>query len=311
MPDGQSTDIGERWVAAMRRGDHAAAWAVSDEVLALRDPAGRDDGRLPYHRRWVWHGRSLAGREVLVRCYHGLGDTIQFARFLPLLARLAERVVVEAQPSLIPLLAASDLSARFIPFVPEHPQAPVSGSVEIMELSHALRLPPLAAKPPYLHVLQDEIAAQRRRLAATAPIAALCWRPGNWDRERSLALDALAACFPRSWRLLQLQPDACAEERQAAPFLNPDDRLPRILDTAALIACADLVVTADSMVAHLAGALGRRGMVLLKSEADWRWENGTRSSWYPTLRLFRQPVAGDWHGALRALTAALARWPTD
>jgi ADP-heptose:LPS heptosyltransferase len=110
---------------------------------------------------------------------------------------------------------------------------------------------------------------------------------------------------------LQLQPDASAEERTAAPFLNPEDRLTRILETAALIACADLVVTADTMVAHLAGALGRPGIVLLKCDADWRWENGAHSTWYPTLRLIRQTTRGDWGRALLALRATLARWPAD
>jgi hypothetical protein len=311
MPAGQSSDVAAQWIAAMRSGDHDAAWAVSDKVLAARDPATRDDERLPYHRRWVWDGSPLVGREVLVRCYHGLGDTIQFVRFVPLLARIAAVVVVEAQPCLVPLLEASNLGARFMPFAPTRPRPPRARCIEMMELSHALRLSPGAAKPPYLCVVQQEIDAQRARFAGARPTAALCWRAGGWDRERSLALDALAACLPRSWQLLQLQLDASAEERRAAPFLNPEDRLARILDTGGLIASADLVVTTDTMVAHLAGALGRPGMVLLKHEADWRWETGARSSWYPTLRLFRQTRRGDWHGVLRALTAALERWPAD
>jgi hypothetical protein len=311
MPEGNTADPAALWLAAMRRGDHEAAWAISDEVLAARNPATRDDPRLPCHQRWVWDGSSLAGREVLVRCYHGLGDTIQFARFLPSLARIAANVVVEVQPCLGPLLAASGLGARFIPFVPARPHPPLAGCIEIMELCHALRLPPHAAAPPYLCVPPEETARQPARAASAIPVAGLCWRAGGWDPERSLALDSLVACIPPSWQLLCLQPDASFDERRTAPFLNSEDRLARILDTAALIAGADLVVTADTMVAHLAGALGRPGMVLLKHQADWRWESGARSSWYPTLRLFRQAAPGDWFGALRVLTAALERWPED
>jgi Glycosyltransferase family 9 (heptosyltransferase) len=310
MPDGRNADAASRWMAAMRRGEHEAAWTVSDAVLAARDEASSDDAGLPYHRRWLWDGSSLAGCEVLVRCYHGLGDTLQFARFLPALARMAA-VIVEAQPCLLPLLETSSLATRFVPFAPERPHPPLARCVEIMELSHALRLSPRAVAPPYLRVPQAEIAEQRQRFAGTRPIAALCWRPGKWDRERSPPLDALLRCFPPTWRLVQLQPDASAAERRAARFLNAEDRLARILDTAALISCADLVVTADTMVAHLAGALGRPGAVLLKCEADWRWESGKRSSWYPTLQLFRQARPGDWVSALRALTTALACSPAD
>src|SRR5690242_16871168 len=93
-------------MAAMRRGDFAAAWRINDAVLAARDPRGRDDPRLPYHLRWVWDGRSVWDRHVLVRCYHGLGDTLQFARYLPALRARARSVTLECQPPLLPLLAS-------------------------------------------------------------------------------------------------------------------------------------------------------------------------------------------------------------
>ncbi|CAM3896174.1 hypothetical protein [Paracoccus yeei] len=70
--------MGDPWTRAMRRGDFAAAWDIAAQGLSLRDPAGRDDPALPYHLRWVWDGRAFDGRDVLVRCYHGLGDTLMF-----------------------------------------------------------------------------------------------------------------------------------------------------------------------------------------------------------------------------------------
>ena len=108
-------------MAAMRRGDFAAAHAVSDGVLASRDPRRRDDPSLPYHRRWVWDGRPVEGADVLIRCYHGLGDTLQFARFIPGLVRRAASVAVEAPPALLPLLAGLG-GVRLIPFDPAIPR---------------------------------------------------------------------------------------------------------------------------------------------------------------------------------------------
>jgi hypothetical protein len=92
----------DRWTSAIAQGDYEGAWDISAALLGRLDPATRDDPRLPYHRRWVWDGTALRGRDVLVRCYHGLGDTIQFLRYLPLLRKIAASVTLEVQPALIP-----------------------------------------------------------------------------------------------------------------------------------------------------------------------------------------------------------------
>ena len=89
-------DTEAEWMAAMRRGDFDAAWAISDSVIAARNPAARDDPAIPYHRRWVWNGAPIHGQNVLVRCYHGLGDTLQFVRFLPALRACAAAVTMES-----------------------------------------------------------------------------------------------------------------------------------------------------------------------------------------------------------------------
>ena len=100
------------------------AHAISDEVLRARDPATHDDCNLPYHLRWVWDGRPLDGKDVLVRCYHGLGDTLQFARFLPALARRTASLHVEAQPALVPLLRMLPGPGKLIPFQTASPAPP-------------------------------------------------------------------------------------------------------------------------------------------------------------------------------------------
>src|SRR5438067_10053866 len=103
MQSSSVTDLGAAWLKAMRHGDFEAAWRVSDQVLARRAP-GDECWHLPRHQQWVWDGRPVADQRVLVRCYHGLGDTLQFARFLPRVAAVAHWTTIWAQPALIPLL---------------------------------------------------------------------------------------------------------------------------------------------------------------------------------------------------------------
>src|SRR5687768_16912501 len=98
-------DLTQPWVSAIRDGRYELAWALSEQALAARDPGTRNDRSVPYHLRWIWDGRPFDGRDILVRCYHGLGDTIQFARYLPRLASRAASLTVEVQPRLCGLLA--------------------------------------------------------------------------------------------------------------------------------------------------------------------------------------------------------------
>jgi len=298
---------GQHWLAAMRAGDFPAAWAVSDAVLAARDPAQRDDPTQPYHLRWVWDGRDPAGRDVLVRCYHGLGDTLQFCRFLPLLRPLVRSLVLEVQPELMGLLHGLPGPDRLIPFHPDAPHPPSECDVEIMELPHLLRRAPGAA--PYLH------AAPAAR-PAPGLLVGVCWQAGGWDPGRSVPLPLLAplAGLP-GIRLVSLQRGPAAADAAgpaAPPLLLAAERGMDVAATAALIVALDLVVTVDTMVAHLAGALGRPAHVLLQAESDWRWMAGRDDSpWYPSLRLHRQPTQGDWGGAVAGLHTILAGWAAN
>ena len=284
-------NAGQDWWEAMRRNDHAAAWRVSDAVLAARDPATRDDPGQPYHLRWVWDGRRLDGADVLVRCYHGLGDTLQFSRYLPLLAGRARRVTLETQASLVPLLREVPGIDRIIAFDPAAPAPPGEVDVEIMELAHALRVLP----PPCPALAQ----APPRRIPGALPRIGLCWEAGGWDRARSVPLQALLAALPGA-RLVSLQrgPAAC---QAGAAFENPGDASESLAHTIALIAGCDSVISVDTMVAHLALTLGRSATVLLRHDADWRWGSAARTPWYPTARLLRQETEGDWRAPLRAL----------
>ena len=295
-------EVGLRWVAAMRQGAFEAAHAISDAVLAHRNPAARDDPRLPYHVRWVWDGSDLAGRHVLVRCYHGLGDTIQFARFLPLLRQRAASVSVEAQPELLGLLGTMRGIDRLLPFRPESPAPPAEREVEIMELAHALRLRPEAAPAPYFRAAPALLPPNPGVDLQLGLNVGLCWRAGDWDPARSVPMSALrAACDTPRAHLWSLQLGSTDNGVRPAIPQGAD-----VMATASAIAALDLVVTVDTMVAHLAGALGKQTCLLLRRECDWRWmERRADSPWYPSMRLYRQAIESDWRAPLARLAADL------
>ncbi len=269
----------ERWLTMMSAGEFEEAWQESDRVLCHRQPCGH----LPRHQRWVWDGRPLNGKSILVRCYHGLGDTIQFIRLIPQLQEICSRVAVDAQPELLPLLPLSYTSALLPPCV----------EIELMELPHILRLTPrtIPSRVPYLHILKPPDASPKFRLG-------LVWASGIWRPERSIPLELFS--FLNQVPNLEVIPlqrgEATRNLPQSSPrFSKPDFSNTSVLRTAQLIRTLDLVITTDTMVAHLAGALAAPVWTLLPFHADWRWlHNRTDSPWYPTMRLFRQTTPGDW-----------------
>ena len=275
----------------MRRGNYELAWQVCAEALAERDPATRDDPSQPYHLRWVWDGSPFDDRHVLVRCYHGLGDTLQFARYLPLLAERAASVTLEGPPRLGGLLRHLPGVTRFVPFDPAHPLPPSECDFEIMELAFALRIPPSRVPMPYLH-------------AAPAPLpagcVALCYEAGEWDPARSVPQERLTELC-RERPCLSLVPGATE-----LPVLNPEGCPLDMGLTASWIAGAELVITVDTMIAHLAGAMNKPTWLLLKHDPDWRWPpDATGSDWYPSMRLYVQESPGDWGSMIDRVAANL------
>lgn len=291
------------WFAAMRRGDFAAAWAISDTVLAAREPAEADDPTLPYHQRWVWGGEPLAGRHVLVRCYHGLGDTLQFARLLPMLRPRVVSITLEAPAALLSLLATLPGVDRLVGFdeAAPLPTPPGSVAIELMEVAHALRLNrgDLPGPMPW-----------RRRhdpTPATGRVG-LCWQAGAWNPERSVPLAALLRALPAGLTLVSLQRGDAAVEATAPGFENPGDQSTEVRHTMRLIDSLDLVISVDTLVAHLAGSAGAPTVLLLKHDADWRWMIDCPSQpWYPSMRRLRQTQAGDWSEPLRQVAAITRR----
>jgi tetratricopeptide (TPR) repeat protein len=276
------------------------------------------DKRIVPFRQPTWDGGPLAGKTILVQALHGFGDAIQFVRFLPLVKARGARVILEHQPALATLLQGAD---GWDTLVARHTER------EVLEMDFDLHIPlmrlpaPLEiedripATVPYLRPDPERVQRWRNRLAADQGCkVGLVWA-GNphfaGDRLRScrLADYAWLARLPQV-RFYSLQKGPATEQIASAgrkmglTDLGPD--LHDFADTAAAIMNLDLVISVDTAVAHLAGALGRPVWTLLPFHACWRWmEEREDTPWYPTMRLFRQCGRGDWANVLRRLIGEL------
>jgi hypothetical protein len=296
-----SQDVGELWMLHMRRGDFAAAWQLSDAVLCARRALSCD--HLPRHLQWIWDGSSLEQKRVLIRCYHGLGDTVQFIRYAPLVKAVAREVIVLAPGELLSLLGTVGGVDRLLPLESAPAAQGYDVDVEVMELAHVFRttVETIPAKIPYIH------APKAARAARDKLSVGIVWAGGNWDARRSVpaALLAPLARVPGvELHIFQIGP-ALAEPRRWPAVLPQWNG---IIMEAALIRALDLMISVDSLPAHLAGALGVPVWTLLHKEADWRWmQEREDSPWYPTMRLFRQHRAGEWEPVIAAVASELAK----
>jgi hypothetical protein len=278
------------------------------------------DGALPSPPGEEWRGEPVDGRTVLLCAEQGLGDMIQFARFAPLVAAKAAKVVLVVRSSLARLLKT--MPAPRVEIVPEGSHvlaydlhAPLMSVPALLDLD----LPDIPASVPYLFAEPERVARWRAlaRLEHGFRIG-ITWQGdprGRIDQGRSFPI----RCFERlaalpGVRLIALQkehgldqlgrlPPGMVVEQLGEDFdVGPD----AFLDTAAVMASLDLVLTRDTAVAHLAGALGCPVWVVLRHGADWRWLQGREDSpWYSTMRLFRQDAFGDWGGAFAKVERAL------
>ncbi|HZY17917.1 MAG TPA: hypothetical protein VFE82_05505 [Ramlibacter sp.] len=294
-------EVGARWLAAMRAGDWEGAWRQTDRLELPRRRAQHAAGFVREAHHLVWDGSPFDGRSVLVRCEHGLGDTLQFSRFLPAVAARARELHVMVQPPLVELL-------RAVPGIgqvhngwrgPDWPAHELE--VEVMELAYALRAsadtlpPPLpfdtAAASPFADLDRSLRSDGRLRVG-------LLWAASEWDPSRSIPLAQLRTLLDLPHvRFFGLQQGPAALQAAAAgwPIEPLWDRTTSVVDAAAAMRHLDLVVCVDGMPAHLAGSLGRPTWLLLKHDADWRWmDDRSDSPWYPAMRLWRQSRPGDW-----------------
>jgi tetratricopeptide (TPR) repeat protein len=306
-------DANARWNQALvhlLRGEFRSGWRLYE---ARRQTGTHDIPQYPGIAPLL-DLAQCAGRQILVVAEQGLGDVIQFSRYLPLLAARGARVSLAAPAALQTLLGAMPCCA-LLP-----PGAPPSGMDFQVPL---LSLPCLFATdetsiPPPNPWLKPSLAQSERWRAWLPParaglkIGLVC--SGNPqhqnDHKRSMALAWFAPLLPLGqWLVLQpqLRPDDQDFAREHPQICCPCAQLQDFSDTAALIEQLDLVISVDTSVAHLAGSLGKPVYLLLPWAPEWRWQLARQDSpWYPSARLLRQPAPGDWGGVLRELAAALA-----
>ena len=335
--------------ALQLRGEHARSLEVLERAVAVKpdDPDSRflrglslltagdlQRGFADYHFRFsctdlqlhgrtfaqpAWNGEDVAGRTFLIHTEQGLGDTIQFIRYAPLLAERGARVIVECPPDLADLLRTVPGVAEVVPRPHALPPFDVHAAVLDLPRLFGTTLATVPANVPY--VAADPARADRwfAELSSIStppgPRVGLVWS-GNPkhanDRNRSIPLrefEPLASLAHLNFFNLQKGPAAgqISDSTLKLKLVDHTAKLHDFADTAALMSYLDLIVTVDTSVAHLAGALGRPVWVLLPKVADWRWLLDRRDSpWYPTLRLFRQDTAADWASVVRQVKEELA-----
>jgi tetratricopeptide (TPR) repeat protein len=269
-----------------------------------------------------WDGTPLRDRTVLLHAEQGLGDVLQFLRYAPLVKERGGRVLVAVPPRLVELASTCPGVDRVVP--ESGPLPPFDTHVPLMSLPALFKTTfnTVPAAIPYLAAEPDRQGRWRKRLAGVPGFkVGIAWQ-GNprhlWDGRRSAPLAAFAplARVP-GVSLVSLQKGPGAEQLREAGLpvydlgeeLDPGEEA--FLDTAAVMRCLDLVVTVDTAVAHLAGGLAVPVWVALATVADWRWLVGReRTPWYPTMRLFRQQVTGDWHAVFARMAQELGAQAT-
>jgi Flp pilus assembly protein TadD len=295
------------------RGDFARGlpefeWRWRDPQLA----AARREFAVPQ-----WRGdEDVAGKTLLIHAEQGLGDTLQFVRYAPLVAGRGARVVLEVQPSLRALVASVPGGVQVLARGEALPPIDLHCPLLSLPLAFGTRLDTIPAATPYLCADPARIQAWQQRLGPPAGVRiGLVWSGNpdhNNDRNRSLPLAMLQPLFAAGREFISLQRDIRPADlallRDAAlPVRHLGDELADFMDTAALASCVDLVIAVDTAGAHLAAAIGRPLWVLLPCIPDWRWLLGRDDSpWYPTARLFRQTRPGDWDSVIAAVGVALA-----
>jgi tetratricopeptide (TPR) repeat protein len=272
--------------------------------------------------RWpVWQGEPLAAKKIVVRAEQGFGDSIQFIRLAANLANQGATVHAEAGPPLLRLLASADGVSSSGDDAQGNFQADFC--CPIMSLPHrlGLTLDTLPAHVPYFHLQENDVKRWKGKLKeCEPPKVGIAWAsdPDNWiSIAKSISLRQLLPVLgTQGISFFSLQVGYGREQLKELPdainCVDPTGELTDFYETACLITNLDLVISIDSAVAHLAGALGKPSWVLLHHAPDWRWQGeGNGSRWYPSARLFRQVTPGNWDEVVAALAQALRHFALE
>lgn len=262
----------------------------------------------------AWDGSALTGKSILIHAEQGYGDTIQFIRFIPQLLEAGAQVILEIQDrSLLKLCRSLQKDIQVIVRGDTVPVVDLQAPLLSLPFLLGSTIETIPRKIPYLSADKDKIGLWKSRLPTnTLRKIGICWKGRSTpDPRRSIPFIELAPLFEQSgicWVSLQMERDDSAQLPEGIVDLTGEIR--DFSDTAALMSCLDLIISIDSSVTHLAGALGLHCIVLLPFAADWRWtHNKDRTPWYPSLQLFRQQAPGEWKLAIDSLTNSLTQLP--
>lgn len=293
----------------LQTGRFAEGWALYQSREHIFIPTG-----LEVDKRWSNPAQDIAGKTVLLFDDQGMGDAIQFSRFLAQVKARGANPVVMMRASMLRLMEGLGVTLSPLETVPEHDlHAPLASLPFLLGVADAV-----AVATPYLAAEDARIAKWKKKIGTKGYRIGICWQgktQGRNDPERSFPLAALAplAALP-GVRLISLQkgdgeeqiaelPDGMTVEELSSDF---DAGADAFVDSAAVMQSLDLVISCDTSIAHLAGALGRPVWTALKQVPEWRWQTaGQETPWYSSMTLFRQPRRGDWESVFIAMADRL------
>ena len=292
----------EIWAHAMTSGSFETAWRVND-CCGSHWPSA--------HR--LWDGQSLQGANLVVHAKHGLGDAVQMLQYTQRLRDLSASVQFKVPANLgalLPYFHGVESGNTGRPSSPETHLANII-ELEMMELPYLFRtkLEDLPLAIDYLAIPEPISTQYVTCMGCTRkPRIGIVWAGGEWDRERWVPLNLLLPLIANdTYEWWNLQGGSAASEGYQLPMKKISRSSDQgLVALAAIVSHLDLVITVDTLAAHLASALGKPTWLMLKHYADWRWLSGRDDSpWYPSLRLFRQPSPGNWKGVVTSIERAL------
>ncbi len=305
-------------VARLTLGDFAAGWRGYEARWQV--------GLLASQRRnftaplWLGQDTSkvpLDGKTILLHAEQGFGDTIQFVRYAPALARRgAKKILLEVQREVVPLLSCMTGVDAVIPRGQTLPAFDVHCPLLSLPLAFATELATIPADVPYITPPEERISTWRDRMPRRRPLIGLAWsgdRGHDNDLNRSMGLETLAPLLDLAdVSFVNLQHEVRERDlpilQKSANVFSIEPKFSDFADTAAAVALLDAVISVDTAVAHLAAAMGKPLLLLLPFAADFRWLRERQDSpWYPTARLYRQPKFGDWESVIGAVRQDLMR----
>jgi tetratricopeptide (TPR) repeat protein len=304
-----STAIFNQALADLTLGNYAEGWRKYERRFDANRTAPPAGGP-----RWTGT-EPLAGKTILVGAEQGFGDTFQFARYVPMLAEGGARVVFAVQPLAAPVMKSLNGVAQVVD--PGDPLPAHDFASPLLSLPYAFgtTLETIPARVPYLAADPVRVAEWRDRLPEKGLRIGLAWSGTKsfvWAGQRSIALDHLEPLLrQRRFRFVSLQRDIGAADiaylRTCTDIVHFGAALCDFADTAAVISHLDLVISIDTAVAHLAGAMARPLWLMLPFVPDFRWmRERADSPWYPSARLFRQPAPSDWANVISRIADELA-----